>query len=487
MNPTTPTRRLVRHSASYLVGQGLFFLSRVVFFCAFTRLFTPDSYGYLNLITSAMLFCIVGARLGQNDALLRFLPEYEKRGQAKEYVASVMTATLAFAAGVVALLLYGAHWVADSFQLTGDLRWALYLATPIVGLRVGFDLTYAILRSRELPNEAVASDVARNWLTLLASLAILVAWGAALSPFFVGQLAGEFLVFAACLWVVARRFSLSPARFELPLLQESLRYGLPLVGYHLAAVGLLYVDRPLILAFLGPHAVGEYSAGYNLAMMVQQFLTTPMGLAVVPLYMNLWSAGDSEGARAFLQTTLRWFWLAVWPCLFGMAAVKSDLVVLLATEKYLESSVVIGYVLLGSVLYGGYPLYAAGLLVHKKTGTMCMWMLIALAVNVGVNLILIPQFHILGAALATLASYSVFCIGSALASRRFLTLRLWPREATTYLVGAFVMFLAVSAVSLAPPWASLAAKLAAGVGVYGIWVLAGDGELRKWVLERVRA
>jgi len=484
MNPATPTRRLVRHSASYLVGQSLFFLSRLVFYCAFTRLFAPESYGYLNLITSALLFFIVGVRLGQNDSLIRFLPEGNKRGLAKKYVASVVVPTLAFAVVAVAGLVVLANAVATHLHLSDDLRWALCLATPIVGLRVGFDLTYAILRSLEQPDQAVALDAARNWITLLASLALVFAWRASMAPFFLGQLGGELIIFAACLWIVGRHFSLAPSQIEKPIMRESLRYGLPMVGYHLAAVGLLYMDRYLILAFVGANAVGQYSAGYNLAMMVQQFIAVPVGLAVAPLYMNLWSRGETENARAFVQTTLRWFWLGIWPCLFGMVAVKSDLIVLLATEKYLESSAVIGYVLLGCLLYGGYPIYAAGLLVHKKTGTMCLWMIVALGINIAANLVLIPRFYIMGAAVATTLSYSVLAVGLAAASRRYMRLRFWPREATIYLAGAFVMFAAVSSISLTSPWASLGARLTAGVLIYGGWLMVADGELRRRMLAK---
>jgi len=485
MNPATPTRRLVRHSASYLAGQSLFFLSRVVFFCAFTRLFAPDSYGYLNLINGALLFFIVGARLGQNDSLVRFLPEGERRGLAKSYVASVVIPTLLFSAIVVLVLFAPVRVAADRWHLSDDLRWALYFTVPIVGLRVGFDLTYAILRSLERPDEAVALDAARNWVTLLASLALVFVWSASLAPFFLGQLAGELAVFVVCLCFLTRRFSLDPTQIEKPLLRESLRYGLPLVVYHLAAVGLLCADRYLIFAFLGARAVGHYSAGYNLAMMVQQFITVPVALAVTPIYMNLWSRGEHENARAFVQTTLRWFWLAIWPCVFGLIAVKSELILLLATEKYLESSDVIGYVLLGCVLYGGYSIYAAGLLVHKRTGTMCFWMIVALAINIAANVVLIPEFHIVGAAMATLLSYLVLTFGLARASGRYLALQFWPREATFYLVGAFAMFGVVSAISLPSPGMSLCARLAAGVLIYGVWVLVGDGELRRRVLAKV--
>jgi len=215
--------------------------------------------------------------------------------------------------------------------------------------------------------------------------------------------------------------------------------------------------------------------------MVQQFITLPIALAVVPLYMNLWSRGEHEAARQFVQTTQRWFWLGVWPCLFGTIAVKSDLVLLLATEKYAASSAVIGYVLLGCVFYGGYPIYAAGLLIHRKTGLMSLWMLAALAVNVGANVILIPRLNIQGAAIATTISYIFLAFCLARASNRYLAIRFWPGQATIYLIGALVMYGVVQSISVATPWASLAVRTTVGAIVYGTWVLMADGELRRRV------
>jgi O-antigen/teichoic acid export membrane protein len=255
-----------------------------------------------------------------------------------------------------------------------------------------------------------------------------------------------------------------------------------MVVFHIAGVALICLDRYIVLGFWDKHAVGQYAAGYNLAAMVQQVLALPVGLAVVPLYMNLWSRGDHEGARTFVQSTLRWFWLGVWPCVFGVVAVKSDLILLLASEKYVESSSVIGYVLLGYILYGGYPIYAAGLLSHKKTMTMCFWMVVAVAINVLANLILIPRFYILGAAAATTLSYGVLTVALARASKRHLTVRFWPREATVYLAGAFVMFEVVRSFSLATPWLSLGVRVVVGSLIYGLWVMAADEELRRRVM-----
>lgn len=488
----TPTRRLVKHSASYMAGQGLFFLCRLVFYCAFTRLFTPGDYGTLNLIFSALLFFIVAVRLGQNDAIVRILPEGEKRGETKRYVASIVIPMLALGAAATAMLIAATFLALPSvgrwlprLEITSDVRWAIYLAVPIVGFRLGFDLTYSVLRALERPGAAVVLDGTRNWVTMILSLAMVFAWQAALTPFFVGQVIGEAAVFVGCLWFLVRRFSLRPSLMERDVWRQALHYGLPMVVYHLAGVGLLYVDRYIVLGFWDKHAVGEYVAGYNLAAMVQQILALPVGLAVVPLYMNLWAKGEHEQARAFVQNTLRWFWLGMFPVVLGMLAVKSDLVVLLATEKYREASPVIGYVMIGYILYGAYPIYAAGLLIHKKTGTMCVWMVVALAINIVANLILIPRYYIVGAARATALAYVFLSIALALASRRYLRVRLWPRQATVYLLAAFVMYVIVSSFPAGRHWGLLGARLVAGVVVYGVVVLAADGELRRRVVSLV--
>ena len=245
MDPTSPTRRLVQHSASYLAGQGLFFLARLVFYCAFTRLFTRDEYGALNLITSGLLFLIVGVRLGQNDSIVRFLPEGQRRGRAGQYVASVLLPMLAVGAAAVAVLLGTVYATAPRSGLSDDLRWALYAAAATVGLRMVSDLTYAVLRAQERPGGAVALDAARNWAAILGSLALVFAWRASMAPFFIGQMAGEAVILVACLWVLSRRFSLRPSRVDKAVWRQSFDYGWPMALYHLAAVALLYIDRPL--------------------------------------------------------------------------------------------------------------------------------------------------------------------------------------------------------------------------------------------------
>ena len=63
--------------------------------------------------------------------------------------------------------------------------------------------------------------------------------------------------------------------------------------------------------------------------------------------------------------------------------------------------------MLGAVGYGLVSLLTTGFSIARKTGRLAVLALIAAAVNIGLNFVLIPPFGIVGAAFATAIGYGV--------------------------------------------------------------------------------
>jgi O-antigen/teichoic acid export membrane protein len=105
-------------------------------------------------------------------------------------------------------------------------------------------------------------------------------------------------------------------------------------------------------------------------------------------------------------------------------------------------------------------------------------MVICAILNIGMNVLLIPRLGINGAALATLISYGILGGGAWIVSQRFLATGFPWLDALKFGLLSTIMYLAVSAISFASDWATLVARVAAGVALYSLLVLVFDQQTR---------
>ncbi|KPL25758.1 MAG: hypothetical protein AMJ72_13355 [Acidithiobacillales bacterium SM1_46] len=131
---------------------------------------------------------------------------------------------------------------------------------------------------------------------------------------------------------------------------------------------------------------------------------------------------------------------------------------------------------------GAATLYGAGLYIHKQTLTL-MWVVLgSVAVNLVVNLLLLPRIGIIGAGIAMLASETFRTVALALVNRRQFRLAFPFSAAAKFSLIAVVMYLLIVNISLGHGRIfDLGAKVAVGVISYALIVIVLDRRARSLV------
>jgi len=215
-------------------------------------------------------------------------------------------------------------------------------------------------------------------------------------------------------------------------------YGAPLVVYEFAFAVLGSADRVLVRHYLGADALGLYSVAYGLAYKVNELLVTPLGLALIPMYMRIWAADGPEKTSAFLSVSFDLFILACIGVMPIVAAASNSLVILLASEKYAGIDTLIPVFLAGLLFWAANVFVAAGLLIHKRTLQMAALLVIAAVINIGLNCLLLPRMGLMGGAIATSVSFMTCIVSLAWASNRYLSLHVDLRACARYTVAAAI-------------------------------------------------
>lgn len=473
-------RTLGLHSAHYLAG----FLGSMAFglvsFPIFTRVFSVAEYGIIDLAQKVVLIFTAGSKMGLQNAALRFYDSSQlahDSNKARTYY-STMCFGVVITSSMVVLLFLALMGLFPRSWISSPLAGLSSLLSILILLRALESILCAFLRVEERTKAFNIIAVAIKALTIAAVCTLLPWAGRTASTYFAGTTAVEMTtVLVLVVWLIRRRL-LAVGSFDSALFRVGVAFGLPLVLYESAFTVLGSADRFLVLHYLGKNALGHYSVAYGLSQTVNDVLLTPLNLALMPIYMRLWTLSGREATIGFLTTALDYYVIAAAGVLSISAACARDVVVLLSSSKYAGADRLIPMLLAGLLIYTTHLFVAAGLLLHKQTLRMAGILFFCAVVNIVLNCLLLPWIGLPGSALATLLSYLLCILVLWRASSRVLPLRINVPAIGRCAVAAMIAWLAASAVSLKPPILSVAASSTIALSVYLGTLLAIDSHLR---------
>lgn len=308
---------------------------------------------------------------------------------------------------------------------------------------------------------------------------LLFMWSRSVKAVLIGTVTVELISVVALIALLLPRGMVSVAAFDQGLFRAALVFGFPLVGYELAGLILDSGDRLLVQHYLGFQAVGFYSAGYNVSNYVAMSLMYPVNLALVPIYMKLWVSKGPEETREFLSTALDKFLMVAMCVLAAVAVTARSAVIILGSRKLQQAYPLIPVLLIGLMLYSLHIFFNAGLIIHKRTYTMLKIITCSAALNVVLNVLLIPRVGLQGAAVATLLSYAVFLALIARASFKVLPPRVDILACSRYMAATIVSMLLASRLQCSSELLNLVGRGSLSFVIYGATLWAIDRRVRQ--------
>lgn len=481
----TVLRRFRKQASFYIVAEAIAQAAGLVSFPIFARIFTQAQYGIISLVDSTLRLVGTFSGLGLRPAAVRLWGEFSE-GRRSEGPA-LLTSTLLSAAlilgcamaAITVLLVAVPGWPIPAAMLGAEARSLIMMAAAVIVFRTVTRMVQSLVQAREKSAVRSAILIADPWLRLAFSLLFVLGLGWGLKGLFGGILLGEGLLFASTVFYALRHLDWRPAMMKLSVASEAVFYGLPLVVNNAAGTITDIGDRYLLELFVPTADLGLYQVGYQLCNYTT-FFALALNSALIPVIMNTWSREGPEESIRSLEKYLRYYIIVALPVLFGVTAVGTELISFVGGTKWAPAAAIIPWVLAGKVVQHAYFPFQAGFYFAKKTGTVALFSLLTAALNIALNLLLIPRMQIAGAAIATLISYCFFVFGSGFFARRHLKVCFPWFALLTSTVAALLMFALVRALpQFANDGLTLLLRIPAGIATYLILILALDGDLRR--------
>lgn len=365
------------------------------------RYISIEEYGNYVLATTMLSVFALVATLGIDQGATRFIA-YSLGREDRSKLQGVVRSSLAIsllAGTVLAVVLFAISGLVASriFHNPG-----LSLPLRIFALGVPFlvlvHIITAIFRGFESPMvPAFFQNVQAGIFLLFLGMVI---W---LGLSFTGVLWISVAAWAAtalCLLALAlNRLHLPLKGKTLPVGKELLFFSLPLLGTSMVNNLISWID-PLMLGYLrSPEVVAFYSAALALGVGVL-LARDSIAVMYLPVVSRLYSAGSKNEMMRHYGVVTKWQFVIALPALLLLVLFPDVILRTFYGSRYLVSAPALQVIALACILQPSLGLSGMALTAMGQTRFLLVTASITLAIHIVLNLILIPSFGFIGAAIS---------------------------------------------------------------------------------------
>jgi O-antigen/teichoic acid export membrane protein len=431
----TYIKKIFSDSAVYSFGIVLNRLLGFLLLPVYTHYFTPDEFGVYSLVYAFWFFAAVFYLYGMETSFQKYFIETEDiEGKRNIYSSTlllifitslVLSAVIYSGSGLISSVLTGNPGNAYLFRLLSLLLFIDALSRfPMI-----------LINSRQISKVYTFINVSAVIVNIAFNVVFIIILKYGLEGIFYASIISYSYIFLVSFLYCIKYFLL---RIKTESLKILLRFARSFLLYGIFLISLDVIDRFLLGFFKGNEEVGIYSACYRIGV-VMNLAVSGFRVAWIPFFLDLKSKQDNKQifSRVFTYFTFGAMLLFLIIALFSDDLVRiriGDFT--LIDQKYWGGTAVIPYILLAYFFFGLYTNINVASYFQNKISYLIISSAAGGISNVIFNLILIPPFSLLGAAVSTLLSYLLMFIILYVYSQKIYPMRYeWKRILTVVIIG----------------------------------------------------
>ncbi len=408
-------KRLIRGSGIYAFGKILPKAIRFLLIPLYTRFLTTSDYGIVAVVSIITNMMIIILPMGLPAAVTRHYFDYTKDSKEfRDYLGSVLIFFLLVGFSVVlGLTFFGKPIFENLFSkvpFSPYIKLALWTSLFISIGTIPLNLYWV--------KEQAVKYISFRLVSFLLTTGLIIYFVVVLREGALGKIKGAFyasLIFSVIYLILTIRKSnitISKAK-----LLSALTFGLPLVPNALSTLILSSADRILLERISTLSEVGLYNIGYQIGGVFNLIMISII-YAWEPIYYTIAkNEAVHEAKRIFSRIAT--LYIAFGSILAaGVILFSREIVCLITTEPFYASYRVVPVIAAGYLIHVIYFMSIRALYLKKKTYIIAPLTGLAAIINIGLNILWIPEYGMMGAAYATLISFLVQTIITHISAQR---------------------------------------------------------------------
>ena len=430
-----------RHSIIYGIGMSFTAISGIVLVPLYTRFLNPADYGVYSLISiiASLLFFLYD--FGMINAIFRWYYQYESSEVIlRRRVVNTAFIFLFFLASFSTFFL----WINSSIISKLVLNSASFthlIRLMLLGVLLQ-SLTWVPLSLLRIREKVVGfTIITMSGITVMIAMNyLLLSIGRGLEGIYEAYIIAYLLMVAILFFVTRREYAFD---FSVKELKGMLKFGLPYLSVLIFSWAIDFSDRYLLSRLSTLQQVGLYSVGYKIGQAMYLAIKAFM-VAWVPLMLSL-SQENRDNAQRIFGKVFTYFMLSLLFLFLSVSVFSREIIQIFTSQSYYEASQVIPCIAFAYVLNGVYVFMLCSLIVAKSIYIQPIVLLVSAIVNIGLNIIWIPRFGMMGSAAATVVSYSLVAAATYLFAQKFYPIPVeWNRIMKILLAVAATYYVSIS-------------------------------------------
>ncbi|MEI6837758.1 MAG: oligosaccharide flippase family protein [Alcaligenaceae bacterium] len=395
----TALARLAKGSLIYGIGGMLQRFMGLLLLPFFTRVLTPEDYGVVALIALIGVALSGLFTLGTGSSMGVIYFGEQDTARRPSIIWSTTLLLIANSFFWYGLVLLAAPTLSELMFQTD--RYASLIRLSVLGLVFSTiaDPWLAYLRMEEKVKQYVVITLISSLATIGLSIWFVVVERIGVAGLILATTLANGIMLLVNWLVVARKLKL---KIDIDLIGPLVHIGFPSIFGLFAFLLIDYADRQMIERMVGLDALGKYSVGYSFGL-VMSVAMGAFATAWPPFFTSYINKHDE--ARHVFARVLTYYLLGFGGLVVLFFFFSKPVVVLMTAPVFHEAYKVVGLIAAAYMLKGCYLIMLPGIYFSRKLHMQSAIEWVAAITNIGLNIWLIPDFGIVGAAIATFISY----------------------------------------------------------------------------------
>lgn len=394
----------IKGSVVYGLGNISIKLIGLFLFPLYTETFTLQEYGVIGIldITSQILVAIIGLSL--TSALFRFYFDKKYAEKQGELIFTVLSLLIVFVVVFNLVMKNFTGGISVLLFKSGDYTDLIRVILISSSLQAINNIPTTVIRLKENARLYALTNIARVLVILVTTILFIVKMETGIIGVYYGQICGNAAYLLILSGYLLKNISF---RFNTSAFREMLGYSFPLIFSSLSGLALTVLDRYCLNFMTGLDDVGIYSTGYKISNVILfVVMATQLALPTI-LFKNM----DNENSKRLYSKVMTYNTFSLMIMVIGISVFSMEIVKGLAQNPdYWTGYLIIPFITM-SILFNSMRYFLTlNLSIVKKTTIVAVIVTIMSALNLGLNLLLIPKYQAIGAAVSTMITQLVFLV-----------------------------------------------------------------------------
>jgi O-antigen/teichoic acid export membrane protein len=394
---------LLTEISIYGFGDFIFKLMGYASFLIYARLFNPKEFGILSLVGTIGAIINIFLELGLNNGTQRFyLDPNVPESRRPHLVSTGLTILITWSSFLTAVALFLSYHFKGLFATRYGIVWT-FIALILLS-NIPFQLllySQNMLRIYFSPWRYAFLSFYKNLVSFFFSLLLILVFKIGLLGFFLGEFIALTVSIPISFLFIRKDLILV---FDRSIARELIDFGYPFIFAGMGFWLFSCTDRWLLSELSSIAEVGIYSIATRFAMILF-FVNEIFGRAWSPYALKLYS---QDVNYRMIYGRIFSYWFFVMTLIGALISIFSSEILQLSTpETYWRSAAPLSVLTIGVVFSSTTQVTALGISLERRTHLFSIGSWGTALINFSLNLLLIPRFGALGAALGTLVSYFI--------------------------------------------------------------------------------